>query len=174
MKETIKMKRFFRLFSRIIQTFFFSFFLFACDSPILNHSNAEDSARLPLIGSLESCPLRFEKQSLCASWTWDRIPTTSEFGTAQLRFWSIRDGSENGPFIDPGHSIEIKPWMPSMGHGTPVKASVIQAKDSGGQIVPGVFEATQISVFMKGKWEIWVQLKNGNEILEQMKLDFLL
>lgn len=56
--------------------------------------------------------------------------------------------------------------MPSMGHGSrPVKVEEVS-----GAI--GVYDATNVIFIMGGPWEIWVQLKNGSEILDQAKVDF--
>jgi len=144
--------------------------LLACNSPILNHSNADDGFRAPQTNGDASCPLEFPKHGLCASWTWEKMPTDQDLGGAQLRFWKKALGTENGPFVDPNDEVFVKLWMPDMGHGSsPVKTE--KTLDSGGGVIPGVYEATKIFFVMPGHWEIWVQLKNGADLREQAKLD---
>lgn len=140
------------------------------ESPLLHHATASESESSETLAPA-ACPLAFPAAGLCASLEWARQPIESESGTFILRFWRAGEGDAiSGPFVDPNGRPFVKLWMPSMGHGSsPVQ--VAQVKDAQNAPVPGVFEATQVYFVMPGRWEIWVQLKQGSQILEQAKLD---
>lgn len=56
--------------------------------------------------------------------------------------------------------IEVKLWMPSMGHGS--SPTVVQrATDSSGKIIPGTFNVNNVFFVMSGNWEIWITLKDA-------------
>ena len=152
-----------------------SAFLSGClQSPLLNHAvaNEGDESAEAKKGSA----LVFPQQELSASITWIKEPADEEAGSFTLRFWSTKLGTEQGPYVDPGHVVAVKLWMPSMGHGSsPVK--VEQIKDQAGGAVAGVYEATDVFFSMGGKWEIWVQLKKNKADktpVEQAKIDYSL
>ena len=50
--------------------------------------------------------------------------------------------------------------MPDMGHGSQ-KVKVESAKDTNGQLISGVYNATEIMFVMGGEWEIQFQLKDS-------------
>ncbi|MBS1960658.1 MAG: FixH family protein [Bdellovibrionales bacterium] len=152
-----------------ILTLLFSGALLACDSPLLDHVNANDVVREPL-REAGDCPIAFPVHKLCASWTWDRMPTDSDLGTAQLRFWKADVGTVNGPFVDPHHEVFVKLWMPAMGHGSSPVTTEARVDASGAKI-PGLYDASKVFFVMPGKWEIWVQLKTAGQVHEQAKLD---
>lgn len=125
----------------------------------------------PVVAKPKSCPLSLPNQGFCASLTWDRQPTEDEGGIFTLRFWKSADGSESGPYVSPPFTVAVKLWMASMGHGSsPVR--VAQTKDQGGVEIPGVYTASDVYFSMPGEWEIWVQLKQNKQVIEQAKLDF--
>ena len=58
--------------------------------------------------------------------------------------------------MQPGAAIEVKPWMPDHGHGTPVK---IEITDMG----EGQYMLDPLNLFMAGLWEVHldVTLEDG-------------
>jgi hypothetical protein len=147
--------------------------LLACNSPLLNHADATDLVREPIHENDPGCPIEFPKSGLCATWSWEKLPNSQDYGTATLRFWVKNQGTAAGPYVTPGQTVFVKLWMPSMGHGSsPVTTS--PKLDSSGDKVPGIFESTGIFFVMPGAWEIWIQLKNGTEIDDQSKFEITL
>lgn len=137
-------------------------------SPLFNHRQAApaSSAATGAISSANAaCPIVFPKAGLCASLEWMKKPTEDQTGSLGLRFWNSTGASASGPYRAPAQKVAVKLWMASMGHGS----SPVSVQPT---TTPGVFEATGVYFSMPGDWEIWVQLKNGNEIVEQAKIDY--
>lgn len=158
-------------------------FSMSCQSPILNHANAQPSPspsastsptaekttdeQEPLV---KECHLSFPQSGLCASLTWDKNATEEEAGEITLRFWNAKEGTVNGPYVSPTNLVAVKLWMPSMGHGSsPVRVNPV--KDASGAEIPGIFKATDVFFMMGGDWEIWIQLKQDKKVIEQAKID---
>jgi hypothetical protein len=141
------------------------------DSPLLHHANAPGEHDAVGGGRLtEACPLSFAKFGACAAIDWTKTPTQTEKGAFRISFWNAKTGSASGPFFDPGKTVFVKLWMPDMGHGSsPVKVS--PAVDAAGAPIPGLYDATDVYFVMGGAWEIWVQLREGVEVLDEAKLD---
>lgn len=148
-----------------------SFILVGClDSPLFNHADASPAALKQPLTEDQSCPLKFEKEGLCASMAWTKLPSDEEKGEFTLRFWQSASGTESGPYVTPSGSVFVKLWMPGMGHGSsPV--TVKSAVDAGGLSVPGVFFASDVYFVMPGEWEIWVQLRQDRVVTDQAKVD---
>ncbi|MCC7441254.1 MAG: hypothetical protein IT285_06465 [Bdellovibrionales bacterium] len=156
-------------------TFVLGLALTGClESPLLNHADAGALPPAP-VAAPQGCAFRLQRLDLCASLTWVKQPTNDEAGAFTFRFWSAVDGTEHGPYVDPiaaapGSSVKVKLWMPSMGHGSsPVKVNA--AVDAAGLPVVGVFEATEVFFVMGGAWEIWVEIKRGNQVVDRAKID---
>ena len=63
-------------------------------------------------------------------------------------------------------NVAAKLWMPAMGHGSsPVK--VEKAKDSSGNVIPGIFQGTNVYFITPGDWEVRIQLKQGSTVKEE-------
>jgi hypothetical protein len=139
-------------------------------SPLLQHSQADSRPKLQTPAIPPSCAFRFSRAALCAELSWTREPSEDETGEFELRFWDFRTATEHGPYVAPTATVAAKLWMPSMGHGSaPIR--VRAATDAAGASIPGVYRATGVSFSMPGEWELWIQLKNGSQIVEQAKLD---
>ncbi len=139
-------------------------------SPLLHHLNAGDLQ--PTANAQPSdCPLNFEKEGLCAAIVWTKVPSSDNNGTFTVNFWKKDQGSTSGPFVDPGDTVFVKLWMPAMGHGSSL-VTVTPATDSTGKSEAGSFNASGVYFVMPGAWEIWVQLKQGTQIVDQAKLDY--
>lgn len=154
-----------------------AFALSGClESPILNHANASPKKpkEAPLAESRqelpEGCDFHLATKELCASLEWVTPASDETEGELRLRFWSAKSGTLSGPYVDPGHTVFVKLWMASMGHGSsPV--TVAQAKDQAGQPIVGVYDATRVHFVMGGDWEIWVQLRQEKKVIDQAKID---
>jgi len=158
------------MMSRILSLVATLALLSACNSPLLNHVEADEIIRTPSTEKPSECPLSFPKQGLCASWTWENPPNDQDFAQARIVFWKAQQGSIDSPELDPALTVFAKLWMPSMGHGSsPV--SVQAHTDETGNVVPGTFDASRVFFSMPGDWEVWLQLKQDGKVLEQAKLD---
>lgn len=162
-------------FPRVSLVCLLAFALMAClNSPLLNHADADTEPTKDLRSAEEkaACPLTFKTLKLCGSMTWVKKPTRAEKGEFTLRFWNPELGTINGPYIDPGHFVFVKLWMPEMGHGS---SPVITrpALESGGAVIPGVFNVTDVYFVMPGEWEIITQLRqdgtSNSVILDEYK-----
>jgi YtkA-like len=142
-------------------------------SPLLSHANAS-AAVAPQQNNQAGntgCDLAFSKTSLCASVTWVKQPTADDQGEFTVRFWDPAQGTEAGPYVTPADDVAVKLWMPEMGHGSsPTK--VIAAIDTTGTAVPGVFDVQNIFFVMNGKWQVFIQLKKGSQVVDQVEFDY--
>jgi len=146
-------------------------FFTGCDSPILNHAEANNQEGEVVHVTSETCPLSFKKETLCASMTWTKEPTDDIKGELTLRFWNGESGSESGPYVNPQYTVAVKLWMPGMGHGSsPV--TVEQETDQTGALIDGVYKVSDIYFVMPGAWEIWVQFKQDRTVIDQAKKDY--
>lgn len=146
------------------------------ESPLFNHA---DAAVTPIASlsptnahgdvAAQDCPLSFDKAGLCASLTWEKMATDEEKGEFTLRFWKKNEATEAGPYVVVPGKLAVKLFMPSMGHGSsPV--TITPKLDQTGAAVPGVYSITDVYFIMGGPWEIWVQFKQGTQVLDQVKL----
>lgn len=110
------------------------------------------------------CKFILIKEKLCVSITWTKFPTTSEYGSLELNFQPINQEinsattQEIATQLLPKLSVIL--WMPSMGHGSvPVKLEASSAS---------TIKVTNVFFIMPGDWEIRIQLKEGNEIYDQI------
>lgn len=159
------------LFSRVLELLGCLFFTACLTSPLLDHEQAsQGDATIQEIVVDSECPFHFPNKNLCASISWEKMPNEDEEGEFTIRFWKKGIGTKEGPYTYPGHAVAVKLWMGSMGHGSlPVK--VVQKQNEHGKILEGTFSAKRVYFVMPGDWEIWIQLKDGKDILEQAKID---
>jgi len=147
----------------------FSSLCFSCQSPIFDHTNAPAvGAKDPLSLSAASadCALSFSKSELCASLSWDSPPVEGQDSPFTLRFWNSKTSSKNGPYVDPSLTVFTKLWMPAMGHGSsPI--TTVHTKDPAGGDVTGIYHSTDVFFIMGGDWEVHVQLKQGQTVVEE-------
>jgi hypothetical protein len=107
--------------------------------------------------STQSCVLFFSQQHLCVELKWKAKAVQGQFGEFTLSFFA-----EGHPetAIEPRHTPAVQLWMTSMNHGSsPVTVS---------KVSEGVYEATKVYFVMGGEWDIRIQLKDNNEIIEQV------
>lgn len=102
-----------------------------------------------------TCALKFNSQNLCAGYDWEKYPSESETGTFVVRFTNPTSGT----LVDPGLSLKVILWMPSMGHGSrPVSITRLSS---------GVYRVDQVYFTMPGVWQIRFQLHQSNTIVEE-------
>jgi hypothetical protein len=103
-----------------------------------------------------SCPFYFEEERLCLSTQWTTYPSEQTQGVFIMRFYAEDKPDES---VTPHLSPAVKLWMPSMGHGSsPVVIT---------QTAPGTYVVSDVYFIMLGAWEIRLQLKNNNEVIEE-------
>lgn len=111
----------------------------------------------PVTEDMASCDLNFQKSKLCASFNWEKKPSETEAASFVLEFHGDLDPSQ---FVDLITPLAVRLWMPSMGHGSrPVNIE---------HLGMGQYRVSNVFFIMRGEWEIQVQLKSGENILEQV------
>ncbi len=95
--------------------------------------------------------LKTTQQSLALNWL-SPVNSTDE-GHALLI------AKRNGIATDLPDQMKIFLWMPTMGHGS----SPITIKKLG----TGLYDLSQIYFIMDGFWQLRIQLKNGNEVIDE-------
>ena len=162
-----------------------SFLGTACGvSPQLNHTypkrNVASIAELNeqtgefQLANPEGCQLYFKTQNMCATLSWVSEPTHDAAGLFRLYFWNKDQGLAQQPFMeDPdADKIEVKLWMPDMGHGSGL-VKVLKAKDETGEALEGTFEASDVYFVMPGKWDIIVQFKDAQgNVTDSSKINY--
>lgn len=62
--------------------------------------------------------------------------------------------------------LELMLWMPSMGHGSfPITTR---------KVGDGLYESTEIFFTMPGDWDVHFQIKDGENLLDEVKWSFIL
>lgn len=135
----------------------------ACNvSPVLNHKNTGDGNVEIVAPADENCPLSYPNEGLCAKIEWLAGPRLRNIeDTCLIKFWDKNNGTSDGPFVDPGHEVEVEPWMKNdmMDHGTsPVTVTEQET---------GVYKATRIWFLMTGLWQFRVKLMDGTTDVER-------
>lgn len=154
--------------NKLLPAVFAVTFLSACNSPVLNHANAQGSTSDQQTATQQngSCPLAFPRHGMCGELVWDQAPNSQDPSFFVLRFWKMNEATSSGPYSNPGLDVFVKLWMPSMGHGSsPV--TLVQARDNGGQAISGVFQGSNAYFIMPGSWEVRVQLRTGAQVDEE-------
>ncbi|WP_081653487.1 FixH family protein [Bacteriovorax sp. DB6_IX] len=65
-----------------------------------------------------------------------------------------------GELTDPEYSLHLKLWMPDHGHGSfPIEITKVQ---------DGVYKADKIFFTMPGYWDLHLQLKDGESVVEEV------
>ncbi len=119
---------------------------FSCAKP--NYQNISSGLTNPN-KDLEDCNLVLAKLGHCVSLTWVQNSTDSQMGIFNLDF------SES-------ISAEVKAvlWMPSMGHGSR-PTTVVQLSSTR-------YQVSNVAFIMPGDWEIRIQLKENNQVIDEV------
>lgn len=112
-----------------------------------------------------TCPVLFKENAVCASLEWVDEPYGDQTGELTLKFWAKNAATINGPYSPPLFKPFIKLWMRmGAGHGSDRPVELREE-------APGLYRARDVHFSMKGAWEIWVQLRQENQVIEQVILD---
>lgn len=118
-----------------------------------------------------TCDVELKNSGVCLDLSWDTKPTDEEEGAFTLHFWDKTDGTIEGPYMNPPHSLKVILWMPDMGHGSsPVKTK--QSTDENGSAITGVYNVTRVTFVMPGEWEIRIQLKKDGKVVDEAILPY--
>jgi hypothetical protein len=84
------------------------------------------------------------------------VPAPPARGDNTLTF-QITDGA-NAPIVDA--ELEVKPYMPDHGHGSPIQAVVTESTT-----VTGEYEVAPVNLWMPGLWQIIVDRTPAEQVI---------
>jgi hypothetical protein len=116
--------------------------------------------RRGVVSLTASCPLKFSQAGLCANIQWVNGPSADQESSFQVTFWNAGNGSAQGPWVDPSAQVGAFIRMTCCGSVFFPKVTKVE---TGKYLVSGV-------KFTPGKWQVYVQLKNGNNTEKQFIL----
>lgn len=67
--------------------------------------------------------------------------------------WTVGLADASGAAM-PGATLDVRPWMPDHGHGSPVQVVTEELGD-------GQYEITPLNLFMAGYWEITINVSDA-------------
>jgi hypothetical protein len=86
---------------------------------------------------------------------WEKLQTSNDMGVFNISFFYKDDPTT---LIDPQGQVEVKLWMPSMGHGSsPVKIEKVGL---------GLYKVTRVYFIMPGEWEIRIQITRETDVIQ--------
>lgn len=124
----------------------------ACARP--NYATQPEVNEKPKVAG--QCEQQFSVFGICMNLKWENLPQAMKTTSFTLTFSSVATGA---PTFLPG-DLDVYLWMPSMGHGS---SPVTVAK-----IDPSNYAVTQVYFVMPGEWQIVVQLKSSNQVLDKV------
>lgn len=105
---------------------------------------------------LNSCPLKFAQSGLCANLQWTQGPTVDGESAFEVSFWASGNGSSS-KLTEPTGQVGAFIRMTCCG-------SVFFPKVT--KVSEGKYLVSNVK-FTPGKWEVYIQLKNGNAVEKQ-------
>lgn len=138
--------------SKLVTLIMLAFTLSCSQAPATQDDASKPAADREVANS--SCPIAFTKTNYCGSITW----LNSEKTSFTLKLWA--KGANT--LSDPAPVVKVFLWMPSMGHGS---APVTIARET--NEAAGAFRVSNVNFIMPGSWEVHVQFKNGEQILDE-------
>jgi hypothetical protein len=151
---------------------FLNFFLIGCgESPLLNHTEKEPISKIAKEPSSETpsisknCDIKFEVAHFCASVVWTKAPMIGKPGN-ELKLEIFDNTNQKNVTTDFG--LELKPFMPSMGHGVKQKPLVNLESQVGHYSVENIYFS------MDGDWELWFLWTKGGALIDKAKIDLTL
>lgn len=117
----------------------------------------KEESRLQRTFQTSSCPLYFASENLCAEMTWVKGPSADVKSALTVAFWKKDAGSSSGPFVDPGSQVGAFLRMTCCGSISFPKVEKMEA---------GKFLVSEMG-FTPGNWEVYVQLKQGENVEKQ-------
>lgn len=136
--------------------FLFSFLILsACAHP---HYGESSSLEDQVENQKQICSFSFTGAVSCAKISWEKTQTEDETGTFVLQFGNL-DSNKNLVAKDPTQILQVRLWMPSMGHGSsPLTVSKTSL---------GVYRVEGVWFSMPGNWEIQVKLQDENGVVSE-------
>jgi hypothetical protein len=133
--------------------------------------SSDTSANSGEKGQAASCDLKFAKSGDCVEIAWKEKPTETKAGSFVFKISHSAASGQSSVPMDPQMAASVVLWMPAMGHGsTPVTVTKI---DDGAD--PAVsFLASEVRFIMPGEWQIKLQIKQANEVIDEAVLDYVL
>jgi hypothetical protein len=105
---------------------------------------------------LAECTAKFANGA-CVGMEWEAPPTEAEY--ASFVFTLFNETSDGPVRFEPGRAPVVVLWMPGMGHGSsPVTVE---------RLPDGNYRASKVFFSMRGRWDIRIQLKEGNAVVDQ-------
>lgn len=113
---------------------------------------------------IKSCPHKLSTSGKCISLDWEVLPTEEDFGQFLIKIWRPNLADESELLEEVKDDVSVFLWMPSMNHGSsPV---TVKQEDI------GTYRVSDVFFTMPGEWEIHIQLKNNNEVKDQVAIPF--
>lgn len=138
-----------------------AFLLTACAKP--NYVGADPAVIQPKV---ENCDFRFKQSQQCVSITWEKPPGERKLGSFLAKTYRLNSADRSIVLENAPGTIDIDLRMPDMGgHGSNAPISV-QHVDVGTYRVEGVLFS------MRGRWDIHVQIKQGNVVRDEAIIPF--
>ena len=142
---------------------FILFAVSACAKPkyetVVNPEGGEGK-----VEKVSECASRFTGSGYCVLWSWEKQPTTKEAGI--LRIKVVRPNAlDDSPIpVELEKNPAVVLWMPDMGHSSsPTKVE---------RIDQGSYRVSKVFFIMPGRWQIRIQMKNGDELQDEAIVDF--
>lgn len=111
--------------------------------------------------------LVFSKSQIHAHTAWAEKPRVGVENILKIEWRSAQDHS----LVEPAN-FEVSLWMPSMGHGSaPTQKN--PTVDGFGNILPGLYEISNIYFTMGGDWQVILTVTNVDGSQESQVLDLL-
>lgn len=117
-----------------------------------------------VITEKDACPLKFAQAGLCGEIQWITGPAVDQNSSFQVTFWNQNSSPDKVEWVDPSAQVGAFIRMTCCG-------SVFFPKIT--KVETGKFLVSDVK-FTPGKWEVYIQLKNGNNVEKQfitVKLD---
>ena len=100
--------------------------------------------------------LLFSEGRIHAHLSWIQAPA-AQSSEARMRLeWHNGITHE---IMEPRSPFAVSLWMPSMGHGS-APTRIERAIDERGQVIPGVYEVSNMFFMMPGDWDVRVSLND--------------
>lgn len=140
--------------------------LISCAKPKYIQESDTGTAEQKVQESKPECNLKFSNSGLCLLWFWEKLPnSTSEFGRLIFKTYRQNIYDQSPIETDLASLPHVVLWMPGMGHGSsPTETTKIDT---------GTYRSDKVLFIMPGEWEIRFQVKNGNEVGDEVRVNFV-
>lgn len=109
------------------------------------------------------CSIKWPSSGHCLSWYWQEPPVGKKLGVLIFKIYRLNKVDQTPVEIDGNGVPEVVLWMPSMGHGsTPTYTEWVDV---------GTYRTSRVFFVMPGRWEIRFQLREGDKIAEEVKIE---